>query len=94
MSAKIHIAGFPVRIGSLKRQRCAWCDAILLDYDLSLIAVAPGGDTAEPRHWEMGSLVAVDGPGSWIVKHEDGSSIPAGWCGDTRPALRLVETEK
>ena len=81
MARKIHIAGFPVRVGNRKRQRCAWCGEVLMDYDLANVLVAPGSRDPEPAHFELGALVAVDGPGSWIVPHADGDRMPAGWCG-------------
>jgi len=91
----IHIAGFPVRVGTVQRQRCAWCGEVLIDYDLANMMVAPGdGAPAGPNVWAIGKLVAIDNQpglrGSWIVRHEDGDNLPAGWCGDERPQLRLV----
>lgn len=51
MSTGIHIAGLGVRIGDLVRQRCAWCDAILIDLDLGSIAIALApGQEREPWH--------------------------------------------
>lgn len=88
----IHIAGFPVQIGSKYRQRCAWCDAILIDGDLSLEMV-PDGQTGGPGKYESGALVEVqkDGPCtvSAIVPHEDGTELPANACVGP-PKLRAV----
>jgi len=91
----VHIAGFPVRVGTRKRQRCAWCGEVLIDEDLKNVAVYPPPKDGEElvAHFEPNALVAVDGPGSWIVRHEDGAPLPAGWCGDERPPLRLVEEQ-
>lgn len=88
MSARIHIAGFAVRVGPFGRQLCAWCGARLQDYDSRLVASSDGRG---PGFWETGALVAVDGGASWIVAHKDGDKLPAGWCGDDRPRLHLVE---
>lgn len=85
MAAVIHIAGYAARIGPHLRQRCAWCGAVLIDVDLRGVAIEnkPDGSPGDPPGgWETSALVAVDGPGSWIVRHKDGDPIPDGWCGD------------
>ena len=90
----IHIVGLDIRIGSRVRQRCAWCDVVIEDVDLSLM-MAPEG--APPwRPWNPGELLDVTGNMRSVVKHEDGSALPDGMCVDvdipkTRPALRLVD---
>jgi hypothetical protein len=87
MTAVIHIAGPDITIGGqLLRQRCAWCGALLLDYDLSRIAV-PVGQDFRPGTWGEGDLVAVDGSASWTVEHEDGDPLPDGACGRLDPAV-------
>lgn len=89
MSARvIHIAGVHVQIGKLLRQRCAWCGAVLLDYDLAAIAV-PVGQDPTPATWPPGDLVLVDGGMSALVEHEDGSPLPDGSCGKLDPAVTL-----
>lgn len=88
--ATIHIAGFPVRVGNRQRQRCAWCGVVLIDDDLANMAVFPADAPIEGSKFEPNALVAVDGPGSWIVRHENGAPLPAGWCGDEKTPLRLV----
>jgi hypothetical protein len=88
---KIHIAGFPVQIGTKYRQRCAWCEVVLLDGDGANEMVAPGSDPVQ-RFWELGALVAVEGNGSWTVKDE-GERLPTECCGSQRPKLRAVETK-
>ena len=75
----IHIAGSDVHVNSLLRQRCAWCGATLIDYDLDRIAV-PEGQDPTPATWPVGALVAVDGHASWTVDHEDGDPPPEGAC--------------
>lgn len=50
-----HLAGTKVEANGRLRQRCAWCGALLFDYELANVAVAgdewrePG--TAEPDTW-------------------------------------------
>lgn len=84
---EIHIAGLNVKIEpNLLRQRCAWCGATLLDYDLARIAV-PVGQDEEPGMWPIGALVARDGAVSWIVEHKDGDRLPAGSCALLDPAV-------
>lgn len=80
MSAVIHIAGPDIQVGPQLRQRCAWCGAVLLDYDLERIAV-PVGQDPRPATWPAGDLVAVDGGASWVVDHKDGEELPDGACG-------------
>lgn len=57
----VHIAGACITLfGMFMRQRCDWCGAILLEYDLRRVAV-PAGQDAMPGNWAPGSLVRVDG---------------------------------
>lgn len=86
MSGVIHIAGPDVRVGELLRQRCAWCGALLIDYDLERIAV-PVGQEATPATWPPGDLVAVDGHVSVVVPHEDGDDLPWDACARLDPAV-------
>lgn len=84
----IHIAGVHVQVGQQLRQRCAWCGAVLLDYDLASIAV-PVGQDPTPATWPPGGLVLVDGSMSATVEHADGASLPDGSCGKLDPAVTL-----
>lgn len=86
MSAVIHIAGPQVRVGDHLRQRCAWCGAALIDYDLTRIAV-PEGQDPTPATWPGGELVAVDGRVSYVVEHADGDDLPEGSCALIDPAV-------
>lgn len=80
MSEITHLAAQPVRARNRYRQRCAWCGALLFDYDLATIATP---DPVEPD-WlpavaEMGGLWTIDGnqgyrreptrmkDGSWMI---------------------------
>lgn len=79
----VHIAGFLVRVGSKRRQLCAWCGVALVDLDLRSVAV-PSGQDIEPRFFETGDLVEVvhaEGFRSQrLVPHVDGDPLPAGAC--------------
>ncbi len=79
MPPLIHIAGPDIQVGARLRQRCAWCGATLIDYDLDRIAV-PEGQDPRPATWPPGDLVAVDGPVSYAVDHEDGHQLPPDTC--------------
>ena len=76
----VHFAGLDIQVGQHLRQRCAWCGAVLLDYDLTRIAV-PTGQDPRPSTWTVGTLVQVDGNISCEVPHEDGQQIPTNSCG-------------
>jgi hypothetical protein len=66
-----HIAGVDVMIGGRRlRQRCAWCGAVLLDYDLTRVAML-GDDPEPPATWPPGRLVRVDGPMSTTLEEEE-----------------------
>lgn len=76
----VHIAGPDIQVGAQLRQRCAWCGAVLIDYDLNRIAV-PEGQDPRPSTWPVGELIEVDGPASWVVEHTDGDQLPPNACG-------------
>lgn len=78
--AIVHIAGNDLQVGNQLRQRCAWCGATLLDYDLALIAV-PVGEDPRPATWPVGELVLVDGNMSYTIEHADGDKLPPNACG-------------
>jgi hypothetical protein len=84
MTAITHIAGLDIQVGPHLRQRCAWCGAVLVDYDLTLTA-APEGQDPRPATWPVGRLVAVDGPAMWTVEHADGDRLPDGACAGLDP---------
>lgn len=75
----VHIAGVHVQVGSQLRQRCGWCGATLIDYDLERLAV-PEGQDAGPATWPAGELVRVDGPLSILMEHVDGTDLPVDAC--------------
>jgi hypothetical protein len=86
MSGIIHIAGVHVRVGNLLRQRCAWCGALMIDYDLARIAV-PIGQDPMPATWPPGGLVLVDGGMSASIEHGDGDILPDGACAKLDPGV-------
>ena len=92
MTTEIHIAGLDVKIEpNLLRQRCAWCGATLLDYDLTRVATPlQEGETWEgPATWPVGALIGRDGAVSWVVEHEDGAKLPADCCALLDPAVTV-----
>ena len=88
-----HIAGLDVLWdGRYLRQRCAWCGATLLDYDLTTINV-PEGQEGPPATWPVGALVRRDGCASYTVDPEpseqggDLSVPPEDACARLDPAV-------
>jgi hypothetical protein len=86
---KIHIVGFPVRVGNHQRQLCAWCGYVLVDDNLEQVMVAPnedGSPGAAPGVFTMGQLVSVSEESGLrcmsLLAHVDGMPLPAGFCGD------------
>ncbi len=87
----VHIAGLDVEIGPRLRQRCAWCGAVLIDVDQTLVAVKiPEGKTEKQARadgdlkmptWAVGSLVMIDGGVKAAVEHKDGERLPSNCCG-------------
>lgn len=76
-----HIAANEVTIGANRlRQRCAWCGAVLLDYDLERVGVAvePGEVAESPAVWPMGRLVRVFGGQSYVLP--DANELPDDAC--------------
>lgn len=70
MAAIVHLAGEVFMIGErFMRQRCGWCGDVLIDYDLSRVAVPVGTDPM-PATWQVGSQVLVDGGMSTVVESE------------------------
>jgi len=78
-----HIAGADIIIGGRRlRQRCSWCGAILLDYDLANVAVqvVPGDEAMPPATWPVGRLVRVRGGMSESLPESD--QLPDDACGN------------
>lgn len=85
MSSIVHIAGPDIHVDQLLRQRCAWCGAVLMDYDLARVAVPEGQDRGIGT-WPVGALVEVDGGASWITGNE-GDRLPVNACARIDPAV-------
>lgn len=81
MTALTHIASEVITLnGRFMRQRCSWCGALLIDYDLASIAV-PEGQDPTPSHWQPGGFVRVDGNLSMQVEAGDGQGpVPEDSC--------------
>lgn len=63
----VHVAAQTVEAEGVMRQRCAWCGALLIEYELANMArpLDPGEDPENPEPWTPGSwppgaLVRVD----------------------------------
>lgn len=82
----VHIAGVHIQIGALIRQRCVWCGATLIDYDLRNIVVEAGDDRG-PAVWPVGDLIRVDGAVSFAMEHVDGAPLPDASCGKLDPEV-------
>lgn len=85
----VHIAGLPVTLhrpeGDYLRQRCTWCGALLIDYNLATVAV-PAGQPG-PGAWEPGKLVATIA-GNPKIQHlvdDDGERLPDRCCARLDP---------
>jgi hypothetical protein len=83
-----HIAGQRIIIDNFVRQRCAWCGAVLVDQDVTHIAVMtsddPGVHDPGVPTWPVGALVTLDGNAAWVV---EGNRMPADACGKLDPAV-------
>jgi len=88
VTAVVHIAGADVQVGPLLRQRCSRCGAVLVDYDLTRIAV-PEGQDPRPGTWTPGELVEVDGGVSFTVPHVDGQDVPGNCCAALDPHITV-----
>jgi hypothetical protein len=63
-----HIAGPDITVqGRYFRQRCSWCGAVLVDYDLTQVAVKMNEDGSHPGPlgaFQVGRLIRVAGAGT------------------------------
>ena len=87
VGALVHIAGVDVQVGAYLRQRCSWCGAVLVEYDLESVArpLKPGEDPENPEPWRpatwtIGGLVLIDGGFSTTIDHKDGDRLPENAC--------------
>lgn len=65
----VHIAGPDMSVDGVMRQRCAWCGALLLEYNLAniMVQVEPGETAMAPAMFAPGVHVRV--AGVWPVMH-------------------------
>ncbi len=80
-----HVAAQEVTFdGRYQRQRCAWCGAVLIDLDLTNVAVQvePGEEAKPPGCWPVGALIRVEGvnPKVTAVVGEPGEKVPDDCC--------------
>lgn len=83
----VHIAAQPVHVGCQIRQRCAWCGAMLKDYNVHDVEFQDDDPDRKLPAWELGGLVVVDGNLSYSVPHVDGEDVPANACAGLDPAV-------
>jgi len=87
--ALVHLAAPPIRAANIIRQRCAWCGALIQEYDLDRVAVPDGQpsivneDGSPTGGWE--GLVAIDVcegtvTAKWAVPDPEDGKIPADSC--------------
>jgi hypothetical protein len=82
-----HIAANDILIaGRRLRQRCAWCGAVLIDLDLTRVAVQvePGEEPEAPATWPVGRLVRVAGEGcsfTYTTVLDETDELPDDACG-------------
>lgn len=95
MAEIVHVAAQPVTFGSMQRQRCAWCGALIEERDHSRMAVAvPPNSSEEVRREEVAraaetrweGLVAVDGHVRWAVDDPEDGLAPERSCMRLLPA--------
>lgn len=61
MTEIVHLAGPVCTFGSVSRQRCQWCGALIDEKDITLIAIQEDGRDPEKR----GQSLTVDELGWW-----------------------------
>lgn len=76
----VHIVGIDVQARGQRRQRCAWCGAVIEDASAGevMVPVEHAGDPCPS--WQVGAFVAVDGNHRYVVEHKPGDALPAGCC--------------
>lgn len=84
-----HIAGLDVTLeGRYMRQRCAWCDEIIMDYDLAMVAVQIPDDGSEPKGpgaWEVGALVRRGEGVSYVLEDKRLPDDSCAWATLAKP---------
>lgn len=88
-----HLAAQWFRVGPRLRQRCGWCGAMLVDVDLSTVAmpteqaaaVDPDDPTCGYPTWPTGRLVAHNGAVWWLIEEGPDDPLPASSCAKLPP---------
>lgn len=89
MSEIVHFAGQTMTFGSLQRQRCLWCGALIDERDLARTAVQvdPAAseevqreEAARGAELKWSGLVAIDGNVRWAVDEPDDGHAPPRSC--------------
>jgi hypothetical protein len=96
----IHLAGPAITFQAHVRQRCSWCGYVLIDQDLTRIAV-PIEDAGKPfPTWGFETFVGVVTTGGFSASRhvpddpEDRTKVPAGSCMGLPVDLTLAVTAK
>ena len=78
----VHIAGLDVTVSDHLRQRCAWCGILLVDQDLTAVAVPAGTEDRPFPRWPSNALVVVEGGASALLPVPPMGVLPVGTCVD------------
>lgn len=78
----IHFAGQSMTFGTIRRQRCLWCGALIDEKDITAIAISDmgrdPGRQGKPLEWdelpEYRGLVAISGTNPRILRSVDDPS--------------------
>lgn len=83
-----HIAGLAVTVhGTHVRQRCAWCEFIIEDSDLTRMAAPINQETSPYPTWEVGSMVRVEGEFPVCYSIVEGDKMPEDCCAMLPPEV-------
>lgn len=86
MAEIIHFAGQDMTFGTIQRQRCLWCGALIDERDFSRMAtqIQPGESEEQAveamRRTRWSGLVAVDGGARWAVDDPEDGKAPDRSC--------------
>lgn len=81
----VHLAGIDLQYETILRQRCSWCGTLLIDQDLTRVALetpADGSDPAPYPTWPVGGWIAretPDGDGgvTWVLEPDPDNPLKA-----------------
>jgi hypothetical protein len=89
VSEIIHVAGPPILVGTVERQRCTWCGALIDERDHARIAVQVDPSASPDVQQEEANraaalkwrgLVAIDGNVRWAVDEPEDGKVPPTSC--------------